>query len=69
MKKKKDISRREFIKKVGLTAAAVGVSSSLPKFRRHRPPLEIGLIGRPSGHRTCVRIYHRVALDRQQGDR
>jgi branched-chain amino acid transport system substrate-binding protein len=31
MKKKKNISRREFIKKVGLTAAAVGVSSSVPK--------------------------------------
>ena len=31
MKKKKDISRREFIKTVGFTAAAVGVSSALPK--------------------------------------
>jgi len=34
MKKKKDISRREFIKKIGFTAAAVGVSSAVPKLLR-----------------------------------
>ncbi|MBP1699666.1 MAG: urea transporter, urea binding protein [Deltaproteobacteria bacterium] len=49
MKKKKDISRREFIKKMGLTAAAVGVSSSLPKLLK---PAQAAvrdhiLIGRP----------------------
>jgi branched-chain amino acid transport system substrate-binding protein len=32
MKKKKNISRRDFIKKVGFSAAAVGISSTFPKF-------------------------------------
>ena len=49
MKKKRDISRREFIKKVGFTAAAVGVSSAVPKFLK---PAQAAvrdhiLIGRP----------------------
>jgi len=49
MEKKRDISRREFIKKVGFTAAAVGVSSAVPKFLK---PAQAAvrdhiLIGRP----------------------
>lgn len=49
MKKKKDISRREFIKKVGLTAAAVGVSSTVPKLLKPAQATvrDHILIGRP----------------------
>jgi branched-chain amino acid transport system substrate-binding protein len=49
MKKKKDISRREFIKKVGFTAAAVGVSSSIPKLLKpaRAAVRDHILIGRP----------------------
>ncbi|MGD0916457.1 MAG: ABC transporter substrate-binding protein [Thermodesulfobacteriota bacterium] len=49
MEKKRDISRREFIKKVGFTTAAVGVSAVVPKFLK---PAQAAvrdhiLIGRP----------------------
>jgi len=49
MKKKKDISRREFIKKMGFTAAAVGVSSAVPKLLRpaRAAVRDHILIGRP----------------------
>jgi branched-chain amino acid transport system substrate-binding protein len=49
MKKKKDISRREFIKKVGFTAAAVGVSSAVPKLLKpaRAAVRDHILIGRP----------------------
>jgi branched-chain amino acid transport system substrate-binding protein len=49
MKKKAGISRREFFKKVGLTAAAVGVSSSFPKFLKPATAAAKDhiLIGRP----------------------
>jgi len=49
MKKKKDISRREFIKKIGFTAAAVGVSSAVPKLLRpaRAAVRDHILIGRP----------------------
>ena len=32
MERKKNISRRDFIKKVGQTAAAVGITSTIPPF-------------------------------------
>jgi hypothetical protein len=62
MKKKKDISRREFIKKVGLTAAAVGVSSSIPKLLKPARAAVRDHILLPAfpGHRTRVCIHHRV---------
>jgi branched-chain amino acid transport system substrate-binding protein len=49
MKKKKDISRREFIKKMGFTAAAVGVSSAVPKLLKpaRAAVRDHILIGRP----------------------
>lgn len=49
MKKKRDISRRDFIKKVGYTAAAVGVSSTVPKFLKpaRAAVRDHILIGRP----------------------
>src|SRR4030042_5270648 len=49
MKKKRDISRRDFIKKVGYTAAAVGVSSTIPKFLKpaRAAVRDHILIGRP----------------------
>jgi branched-chain amino acid transport system substrate-binding protein len=49
MKKKKDFSRREFIKKMGLTAATVGVSSALPKLLKlaRAAVRDHILIGRP----------------------
>ena len=49
MKKKRDMSRREFIKKVGFTAAAVGVSSAVPKLLRpaRAAVRDHILIGRP----------------------
>ena len=49
MKKKENISRREFIKTVGLTAAAVGASSSIPKFLKpaRAAVRDHILIGRP----------------------
>ncbi|NWF91690.1 MAG: ABC transporter substrate-binding protein [Syntrophaceae bacterium] len=49
MRKKKDISRREFIKKAGVTAAAVGLSSSIPRFLRpaRAATRDYILIGRP----------------------
>ncbi|MBW2065587.1 MAG: ABC transporter substrate-binding protein [Deltaproteobacteria bacterium] len=49
MKKKKDMTRREFIKKVGCTAGAIGVSAALPGLpRRARAASKDHiLIGRP----------------------
>jgi len=49
MKKKRDISRRDFIKKVGYTVAAVGVSSTVPKFLKpaRAAVRDHILIGRP----------------------
>jgi branched-chain amino acid transport system substrate-binding protein len=49
MKKKKDISRREFIKKMSFTAAAVGVSSAVPKILKpaRAAVRDHILIGRP----------------------
>ena len=49
MKKRNDISRRDFIKKIGITAAAVGVSSSVPKLLKpaRAAVRDHILIGRP----------------------
>jgi branched-chain amino acid transport system substrate-binding protein len=49
MRKKKDISRREFIKKMGFTAAAVGVSSAVPRLLKpaRAAVRDHILIGRP----------------------
>jgi branched-chain amino acid transport system substrate-binding protein len=49
MKQKKNMNRREFIKRVGYTAAAVGISSSLPRIQK---PAQAAvrdhiLVGRP----------------------
>jgi branched-chain amino acid transport system substrate-binding protein len=49
MKKKNSINRREFIKKIGYTAAAMGLSSSIPKFLKQAQAAvrDHILIGRP----------------------
>jgi len=49
MREKNKITRRDFIKKVGLTTAVLGASSSLPKILKsaHGATRDHILIGRP----------------------
>jgi branched-chain amino acid transport system substrate-binding protein len=63
MTKRKDISRREFIKKAGLTAAAVGLSSSIPKLLKpaRAAVRDHILIGRPLPITGPVSVFTTVS--------
>jgi branched-chain amino acid transport system substrate-binding protein len=63
MKKKKVISRRDFIKKMGLTAAAVGVSSAVPKLLKpaYAAVRDHILIGRPLPLTGPVSVFTTVS--------
>jgi len=63
MKERRDISRREFIKKVGFTAAAVGVSSSIPKLLKpaRAAVRDHILIGRPLPITGPVSVFTTVS--------
>ncbi len=58
--KKKGITRRDFIKKVGYAATAVGISSSVPKILKpaHAATKDHILIGRPAPLTGPVSFFH-----------